>query len=467
MIRDIEGVVKGQLNPREKLIWHGQPVTSKTVKTLQPIETLLLTFSLAFFGYAIYIIAFDIVVAHQAGRLYGDQVYYAVRNILLALFGGVFFLGFRHYLPQNFYSENNVIYAVTDQRALIIKRDQKDQKKFKISDQWGAGDVKKASLKKRGDSSGDIWFAEDFVQLGDKDDGGRKPVGWRGFDNVEDVAGAFNALKEWEKVRRQKTYQVDNEGLGFSIGIPPSWTANSFLLKPEHRDNTFIALLSGEVLDDDGQLLRGAKIGKKWNTLVLTKRQTTDRKEDSARHKYISIIIDAALRKEIPEGDSKFSVSNKDVNLGKFFEDKDQLTIMMKRSITIFEFNDACVQDKKTKKWKVRYNARAKEVDYNNGMRCFDMPMGNIKIMNRGFKFRHVYCYRVIPWDDFDPELCLHIRLSFLCYDSEKDKVYNGNNKVLNDIAASIKILNLPEEEEAPAEEKPADKPKPKARPKK
>ena len=132
MIRDIEGEVKKNLNPREKLIWHGQPVTSKTVKTLQPIETLLLTFSLAFFGYAIYIIAFDIVVAHQAGRLYGDQVYYAVRNILLALFGGVFFMGFRHYLPKNFYSENNVIYAVTDQRAIIIKRDQKDQKKFKI-----------------------------------------------------------------------------------------------------------------------------------------------------------------------------------------------------------------------------------------------------------------------------------------------------------------------------------------------
>lgn len=143
---------------------------------------------------------------------------------------------------------------------------------------------------------------------------------------------------------------------------------------------------------------------------------------------------------------------------------------MMRKTITIFEFDKPCEKDKKTKKMKLRRNADAVEMkDPKNTLKNYELR-GTFKIstsagpnnMNKGFSFKQIYSYKVIPWEPpKGTKKCLHIRTSFICYTIKDDKIFNGNHGKITDIVNSIKILDE-KEPEAPAKKdaKPAPKKK-------
>ena len=419
MLLDSESIAKKHLQFKEELLWQGVPVTSKTVKVLKPILHLLMIVSAAFTLFGLFVLVTEIIIPYQQQLLTESKFNQSLRTVLLNASGAIFFFAFYKLLPRNYYNETKTVYVITNQRALILGRTEKDPTKFEVKQQWGKGEFKSVQLKSN--TGRDLMFVDDFLLADDEEGRKGRMVSSMGFEDVEDVKGAIEAFKKWKKPS-DKLSLLENNGMGFFIKLPVDWTANSDLVNPKHRDNTLMALIAGEIGGDDGQLMREFKLGKNWNTLLLTKRDGT-RGGGSPRHNYVYIMIESALRKEIPETEMTFGVKG----IGNFWKalEKDGLfTDFFNNHMLIFEFDQPCVKDEKTEKMKLRRNAAAKKIDLKNGMESYEM-LGDLKLQSQGFKLRQIYSYKVIPWDDENPLMCLHIRYTLLCQSSEKDKIFN------------------------------------------
>ena len=443
MLLDSESIAKKHLQFKEELLWQGVPVTSKTVKVLKPILHLLMIVSAAFTLFGLFVLVTEIIIPYQQQLLTESKFNQSLRTVLLNASGAIFFFAFYKLLPRNYYNETKTVYVITNQRALILGRTEKDPTKFEVKQQWGKGEFKSVQLKSN--TGRDLMFVDDFLLADDEEGRKGRMVSSMGFEDVEDVKGAIEAFKKWKKPS-DKLSLLENNGMGFFIKLPVDWTANSDLVNPKHRDNTLMALIAGEIGGDDGQLMREFKLGKNWNTLLLTKRDNT-KSGGNPRHDYVYMLVESALRKELPEAETTFSAKG----IGSFWkalENGGLFTDFFKKDMLIFEFDTPCVKDKKTEKMQLRRNAAAKKTDLKNGMESFEM-IGDLKLQERGFKLRQLYSYKKVPWDDENPEICLHIRFTLLCQSSDKDKVFNRYKDRLTELAGSVEvhIPNIPESE--------------------
>lgn len=442
MLLDSESIARAHLQFKEQLLWQGVPVTTKTVRVLKPILHLLMIVSAAFTLFGLFVLVTEIIIPNFQQRLTERMFDQSIRTVLLNAFGAVFFFAFYKLLPRNYYNEMRTVYVITNQRAFILGRTEKDPTKFEVKQQWGKGEFKSVQLKSN--TGRDLMFVDDFLLTDDEEGRKGRMVSSMGFEDVEDVKGAIEAFKLWKKPP-EKLSVLENNGMGFFIKLPVDWTANSALVNPKSRDNTLMALIAGEIGGDDGQLMREFKLGKEWNTLLLTMRDAT-KGGGSPRHNYAYIMIESALRKEIPEAETTFGAKGIG-NFWKSLENGGLFADFFKKNMLIFEFDQPCVKDEKTEKMKLRRNAAAKKIDLKNGMESYEM-LGEFRLQDQGYKLRQLYSYKVIPWDDEDPVMCLHLRYTLLCQSSEKDKIFNKYKDRLTEIAATVDIPlpGLPEE---------------------
>lgn len=455
MMPDSEAIAQKHLQFKEKLLWQGVPLASKTVKVLSPIVHLLKIVSAAFTLFGLFVLVSDIIIPNYQQRLTESMFDQSIRTVLLNAFGAIFFFAFSKLLPRNYYNETSTVYVITSQRALILGRTEKDPTKFEVKQQWGKGEFRSVQLKSN--TGRDLMFVDDFLPIDDEEGRKGRMVSSMGFENVEDVKGAIEAFKQWKKTP-EKSSPLDNNGMGYSIKLPADWTVNSAQVNPNHRDNTLMTLIAAEVGGDDGQLMREYKLGKDWNTLLLTKRDHT-KSGGNPRHEYVYMLVESALRKELPETETTFSAKGIG-NFWKSLENGGLFTDFFKKDMLIFEFDAPCEKDKKTEKMKLRRNAAAKKIDLKNGMESFEM-ISDLKLQERGFKLRQLYSYKKVPWDDENPEMCLHIRFTLLCQSSDKDKVFNKYKDQLTELAGSVEvhIPNIPgSEAEAKAKSTPEKK---------
>lgn len=448
MFNSIESIIEEYTHSKEEVLWCGHPVTSKPVRTITPILLLLLMVAAAFFLYAVYAVIFEIYLGGQ--DLLAEKIAENRNRIIFGIGGGVFFLAFRAVLARTMKDERTeqVYYAVTTRRAFIV-----DHASKKVTKEWGAGDIQKVSMRKRGESSGDIWFVEEAQEMGKLEGGGdRTPLIWQGFINTEDVRGAFEALQTWKKRQREPS-TFENETMKFRITLPNDWSAFSLMIDKEHRDNLFFSVICAELIGED-RLLKTVKLGGEWNTLILTKRIYQEMLSDYGRLHYLTILIESALRPELPYGGVSRFRNREKVDLNAFIKDRDRFMKTLRKTIMICEFDNLSELDKETEKYKVRVNAAAAKVEL-NAMESYEMN-GSLDVMGHGYKFKQIYSCQIL-----DSEVCLHLRYTFFCTDAEKEKFFKENNGVLNTIVKSVRALGtVPEKEKT--EEKPKEKEKPK-----
>jgi hypothetical protein len=445
MFGDTESIVKKYLNSGEEILWSGHPVTTRSDKPVLAIRLLLLIIGLAFIFYAAYVFVVKIYLVPADGGLPPGAAAAARNKIIFGFVGALFFWVFRYILSRSVKQDTEqIFYAITNQRALAI-----DDGNEKILREWGAGDVQKVSVRKRGDSGGDLLFAEEAHTLGkiDEDDGGgeRTPLQWVGFENIDDIANAANAIKAWRKLQRESN-TIQNEKLKFRISIPNDWSGYSYMIDREHRDNLFFSILSAELIGED-RLLKNVKVGGEWDTLILAKRISEDLSSDFGRLYYMVILVEAALRDEMPIASGKMFTNSEKVNLETFAKDPHRFFNTLKKTIMICEFNNLCDYNNDKQNYKVRVNKAAKK-DQLNAMKSFKME-GSLNIMGNGYKFKQIYSYQ--PLSD---KLCLHFRYTFFCTDKDKEKHYKENHNVLETIVKSVRALTP---ENVKAEGKPGE----------
>lgn len=437
MFGDTESIVKKYLQSGEDTLWCGHPVTVQSDKPLIAIRRLLLGIGLAFALYAVYVLIFEVFLGASAGTPSGSSL--AMRNkIIFGVAGAVFFLIFRHVLSRTVKRDTEATYyAITNRRAFIV-----DHTSQKIVKEWGAGDIRKVSVRKRGESGGDLLFAEEAQALGkivEEEGGERAPLMWVGFEDIDDVANAAEAIKTWKKLQRE-TNTIANEKLKFRISLPSDWSGYGYKIEREHRDNLFFSILSAELIGED-RLLKTVKVGGEWDTLILARRTSEELGSDFGRLYYMVILVEAALREEMPiAGDKRFTNSDK-VNLEAFAKDPGRFFNTLKKTIMICEFNQLCDFDQEKQHYKVRVNKAAQKAEL-NAMTSFKME-GSLNVMGSGYKFKQIYSYQ--PVSD---KLCLHLRYTFFCTDKDKEKYYKESHGVLDSIVKSARALT-PEAEKS------------------
>lgn len=446
MFGDTHSIVKQYLHPREEILWCGHPVTTQSDKPLLSILWLLRIIGLAFAFYALYVLVVNIFLAQPEGGLIPPPAE-TWNKIVFGVAGALFFFIFRYILSRSVKKDTEqTYYAITNQRAFIV-----DHTSQKITKEWGAGDIQKVSVKKRGESSGDILFAEEALALGEIEDGNeRTPLMWVGFEDIDDIANATEALKTWKKIQRESN-EFKNEKLKFRIILPNDWTAYSYMIEREHRDNLFFSILSAELIGED-RLLKSVKVGGEWDTLVLTKRASETVSSDFGRLYYLVILVEAAIRNEAPiSGESRFTNSDS-VNLEGFTRDPNRFFNTLKKTIMICEFDNLCVLDSKTNTYKVRINNSAGKAELNN-MNSYEMA-GSLNIMGQGYKFKQIYSYH--PLND---KQYLHLRFTFFCTDKDKERFYKESHGVLDKIVRSARAYTPQlEKEESEAAKKTEEK---------
>jgi hypothetical protein len=218
------------------------------------------------------------------------------------------------------------------------------------------------------------------------------------------------------------------------------------MIDREHRDNLFFSILSAELIGED-RLLKNVKVGGEWDTLILAKRISEDLSSDFGRLYYMVILVEAALRDEMPIAGGKMFTNSEKVNLETFAKDPHRFFNTLKKTIMICEFNNLCDYNNDKQNYKVRVNKAAKK-DQLNAMKSFKME-GSLNIMGNGYKFKQIYSYQ--PLSD---KLCLHFRYTFFCTDKDKEKHYKENHNVLETIVKSVRALTP---ENVKAEGKPGE----------
>lgn len=449
MFTSIESIIQEYAHSKEEILWCGHPVTSKPVRTITPILLLLLMIAAAFFLYAGYVAVFEMYLGEPG--LLAEKIAQNRNRIIFGIGGGVFFLAFRAVLSRTMQDERmeQIYYAVTTRRAFVV-----DHANKKVTKEWGAGDIQKVSMRKRGESGGDIWFVEEAQEMGKLEGGGeRTPLIWQGFTNTEDVKGAFEALQTWKKRQREPS-TIENEKMKFRVTLPNDWSIYSLMIEKEHRDNLFFSIISAELIGED-RLLKTVKLGGEWNTLILTKRIHQEMLSDYGRLHYLTILVESALREELPTGGVSRFHNREKVDLNAFMKDPYRFMKTLRKTIMVCEFDNLCVLDQESGQYKARVNAAASKAEL-NAMESYEMT-GSLDVMGQGYKFKQVYSYQIL-----DSELCLHLRYTFFCTDAEKEKFFKENNGVLNTIVKSVRALGT-----VPGKEKAEEKPKEKEKPKK
>lgn len=446
MFGDTHSIIKRYLHSREEILWCGHPVTTQSDKPLLSILWLLRIIGFAFIFYALYVLVVNFILSHPEGGLILAPAE-TWNKIVFGVIGALFFFIFRYILSRSVKKDTEqTYYAITNQRAFIVNHNSRT-----IVKEWGAGDIQKVSVKKRGESSGDILFAEEAQTLGEIEDGSaRVPLMWVGFEDIDDLANATEALKTWKKMQRESN-EFKNERLKFRIILPNDWTAYSYMIEREHRDNLFFSILSAELIGED-RLLKSVKIGGDWDTLVLTKRASEIVSSDFGRLYYLVILVEAAIRDEAPiSGETRYTNSDK-VNLEGFTRDPNRFFNTLKKTIMICEFNNLCTLDPKTNTYKVRINNSAGKVEL-NAMHSFGMT-GSLNIMGQGYKFKQIYSYEKLNDKNY-----LHLRYTFFCTDKDKEKFYKESHGVLDKIVRSARAFTPQlEKEEAEAVKKVEEK---------
>ncbi len=291
----------------EKVRWWAQPYRESVADTtLRPILYLL-----GFIGFALLIWAsYQLITEINAHETLQTGLPVAFRKSILSFLAALFFLGFMGILHRTFRKEvdNNTYYLITNQRVQIIEYDPDDPPASKRTI-IGPGEIREWSTKKvLHDRDWHVMFYEAPADLGKVEDKSnkvtrpRRPVLWGGFmglteSQVREVDAALEELKN-------QAQTITNTLLRFSFTRPPEWTAQTFFIPPERRDDALFNVLTCAAYEPH-LILKNAKITSDWNTCVLTKRLGAKLDSERGSVPQIVAMVEGALRPEVPEGEPK------------------------------------------------------------------------------------------------------------------------------------------------------------------
>lgn len=465
MIFDAESVVEEQLDKGEEIFWVSQPVLTGTVRIYLPLMFLFKLISIFFLGMALWVFfsngARALTDSGFNRELFESSMRAELKNVLLYTASSIFFFLFRYLLTASVKDENNIIYAVTSERALIMDDG-------KITDQWRPGDIMPPSLANiaKGRSSGDILFAEEEMRFGKTDRGERRPIQWVGFESAEDAAAGYEAILKLRKSAGGGSSRIlENGDLQFKIAIPRDWSAHGFVMNQGERDNLLFSMIAAKIISKT-RAIKNATIPKKWNTLVLSRQVGQDLKANEGRINIMTILVEAAFRPErpVPGKEKRLSV-DEPVDVEAFAKDPTRFLTTWQKMITICRLDNITAFNKETETFHVMLNANVSKLDLKNNASNFARE-SDINLSGFRYKFRQVYSYTDTIIEG-DPG-CLHMRYTFLCFFRDKTKYYESNKTKIDKIAESLELTSpellilqgADEQESAPAKENQRDKPK-------
>ncbi|NIV03284.1 hypothetical protein GWN26_02070, partial [Candidatus Saccharibacteria bacterium] len=287
--------LRKHLRSGEKVLWTGQPVPSKEYKTLRPILALLTLVIIAFVFLTVY--QYYQAVQINPSFLNFDNMlrslfdHSELRDVGFAFLATLFLLLFRLVLPHIINEDNKTIYAITNQRLMVIEPGKDPELK-----DYGPGEVQDPSIVKRGKSSGDLLFAAQVKQVGEVKDRGqtRREISWEGFFNVDDLDNAHQQLTEWRK-KYAGIGRLVNKELSMEITVPPNWTSQPFYVDKGFRDNVFFSMLASEIMGESRPTLRSADYNEPWNTLLLTHQGFSHADQSDAQVHHFKILVEGAI----------------------------------------------------------------------------------------------------------------------------------------------------------------------------
>ncbi len=310
---------------KEKLRWYSQPVQPDASPTLKPVAFMLLALSVGFFIYATYIIFVELPLDNPNG----------IRNLLLSLTVGIFFLGAGMWLPKTAkLQKNDTYYVVTDQRVMTIKHNSDDPGKSDVTS-WGAGDISEPSVKP--DRIIFVETAQDFGKT-EKDDP-RVPIGWGGFLRLppEQAPKAQKYIKELIDPKDSKEIaSVDNKKFKFKFTPPAGWTIRTFIIPDSHRDDLLFTTLASNAIEKHS-LLQGTKIDAAWNTVILTKRLPSTLGPESGALNHLTMLVEASAGEGEPEVKPETYDAGSKVNFAAAVKIKDFFVQSLNKAMVICE----------------------------------------------------------------------------------------------------------------------------------
>jgi hypothetical protein len=164
---DLQQAVQSQLDAGEQLLWYGQPIARRTIRSAMPI----VLFGIMWTAFALF------WMAGAAGFRFPD--FSRLSESLFALFGLPFVLIGLGLLASPYFvykKAKRTVYAITNRRAIVIVSG-----KFKFIQSYSGKDIGTISRSERADGTGDIFFGE---EAGEKR---TKPVGFLAIPDVRRV----------------------------------------------------------------------------------------------------------------------------------------------------------------------------------------------------------------------------------------------------------------------------------------
>jgi hypothetical protein len=164
---ELQQAVQAQLDSGEQLLWYGQPIPKRTMRTAMPI----VLFGIVWTSFALF------WMAGAAGFRIPD--FSRLSESLFALFGIPFVLIGLGLLASPYFvykKAKRTVYAITNRRALIVIGG-----KSKFIQSYSGKEIGTISRSERADGTGDIFFGE---EVGEKR---TKPVGFLAIPDVRRV----------------------------------------------------------------------------------------------------------------------------------------------------------------------------------------------------------------------------------------------------------------------------------------